>query len=128
MKRLTFDGNFCDIARCVWPVKGGTYCKNGACSQRETWERLKAIEDILGDEYDLDRLRELVQADREGQCVVHSRWEECDYVEPCVHGFGTNRIKDAGMKCLNCVHVFKKELLWANNYCPNCGAKMSLGD
>ena len=60
--------------------------------------------------------------------VVHSRWEECDYVEPCVHGFGTNRIKDAGMKCLNCVHVFKKELLWANNYCPNCGAKMSLGD
>lgn len=32
--------------------------------------RLKDIEDILGDEYDLDRLRELVQADREGQCVV----------------------------------------------------------
>lgn len=32
--------------------------------------RLKDIEDILGDEYDLDRLRELVQADREGRCVV----------------------------------------------------------
>lgn len=32
--------------------------------------RLAAIEDILGDEYDLDRLRELVQADREGRCVV----------------------------------------------------------
>ena len=29
-----------------------------------------AIEDILGDEYDLDRLRELAQADREGRCVV----------------------------------------------------------
>lgn len=70
MKRLTFDGNFCDIARCVWPVKGGTYCKNGACSQRETWERLKAIEDILGNDYDLDRLRELVQADREGRCFI----------------------------------------------------------
>lgn len=70
MKRLTFDGNFCDIAKCVWPVKGGTYCKNGACSQRETWERLKAIEDILGDEYDLDRLRELVEADKEERCVV----------------------------------------------------------
>ena len=28
------------------------------------------VEDILGDEYDLDRLRELVQADREGRCVV----------------------------------------------------------
>lgn len=33
-------------------------------------DRLSAIEDILGDEYDLDRLRELVQADREGRCVV----------------------------------------------------------
>lgn len=32
--------------------------------------RLTAIEDILGDDYDLDRLRELVEADREGRCVV----------------------------------------------------------
>ena len=38
--------------------------------QIEENERLKAIEDILGDEYDLDRLRELAQADREGRCVV----------------------------------------------------------
>ena len=29
-------------------------------------DRLAAIEDILGDEYNLDRLRELAQADREG--------------------------------------------------------------
>ena len=36
----------------------------------QTVDRLAAIEDILGDEYDLDRLRELVQADREGRCVV----------------------------------------------------------
>ena len=28
------------------------------------------IEDILGDDYDLDRLRELVEADRGGRCVV----------------------------------------------------------
>lgn len=33
-------------------------------------DRLGTIEDILGDEYDLDRLRELAQADREGRCVV----------------------------------------------------------
>ena len=40
-------------------------------SQHETAiHRLAAIEDILGDEYDLDRLRGLVQADREGRCVV----------------------------------------------------------
>lgn len=60
--------------------------------------------------------------------VVHSRWEQCDYVEPCIHGFGTNRIKNAGMKCLNCVHVFKRDLLWTSNFCPNCGAKMDLED
>ena len=40
-------------------------------SQHETAiHRLVTIEDILGDEYDLDRLRELVQADRENRCVV----------------------------------------------------------
>ena len=32
--------------------------------------RLAAIEDILGDEYDLDRLRELVTADKEGRCYI----------------------------------------------------------
>lgn len=29
-----------------------------------------ADKDMLGNDYDLDRLRELVQADREGRCVV----------------------------------------------------------
>lgn len=32
--------------------------------------RLKMIENILGDNYDLDRLREIVEADRDGLCVV----------------------------------------------------------
>jgi len=31
-------------------------------------KRLADIEDILGDDYDLDRLREIVQADRDGRC------------------------------------------------------------
>ena len=35
-------------------------------------DRLAAIEDILGDDYDLDRLRELVEADREGRCTIIS--------------------------------------------------------
>ena len=34
------------------------------------WVRLNQIEDILGDTYDLDRLRELVEADKNGRCVV----------------------------------------------------------
>lgn len=36
----------------------------------QCWLRLSYLEDILGDNYDLDRLRELVEADREGRCVV----------------------------------------------------------
>lgn len=32
--------------------------------------RVIEIEAILGDDYDLDRLRELVEADRDGRCVV----------------------------------------------------------
>ena len=69
MKRLTFEGNFCDIVMCD-EVRGGSFCEDGDCSQRKIWEQLKAIENILGDEYDLDRLRDLVKADREGRCVV----------------------------------------------------------
>lgn len=50
--------------------------KNGVinvkyASQHETAiHRLASIEDILGDEYDLDELREMVQAKRDGRCVV----------------------------------------------------------
>lgn len=41
-------------------------------SQHETAiHRLAAIEDILGDTYDLDRLRELVEADKAGRCEIH---------------------------------------------------------
>lgn len=45
------------------------------CEKLPNWKakainRLFDIEDILGDEYDLDCLKELVQADKEGRCVV----------------------------------------------------------
>ena len=33
-------------------------------------ERLASIEDILGDDYDLNHLRELVEADRDKRCVI----------------------------------------------------------
>ena len=51
-------------------------------------ERLMDIEDILGDEYDLDRLRELAKADREGRCVVlpaplGNTVYRIEYVEQC---------------------------------------------
>ena len=91
MERLTFEGNFCDIAQCrELPCP-----YNGACSQRKVWERLKSYEDsglepgeVLpkdkADEIALklmrladleslcsyDRLRELAEADKDGRLVV----------------------------------------------------------
>lgn len=81
MDRLTFEGNFCEIARCK-EVK----CPYDTdCSQKQVWERLKAYEDSklspedsanlhvilrLGDGMTLMRLRELAVADQEGQVIV----------------------------------------------------------
>ena len=45
-------------------------------SKQELYYRLFQIEEILcdgEDDYDLDRLRELVEADRDGRCVVFPR-------------------------------------------------------
>lgn len=89
MKRLTFEGNFCDIAQCrELPCP-----YNGACSARKVWERLKAYEDtglepesvealklsMMGKtiaeikEFSglpVDRLRKLAEADKDGRVVV----------------------------------------------------------
>lgn len=43
--RLTFEGNFCDIAKC-FETPGGSFCEDGTCSQRRVWERLKEYEDL----------------------------------------------------------------------------------
>ena len=60
--------------------------------------------------------------------VRHGRWEEADWVEPDCHGFGIIRTPKAALRCSNCKNCFKKELLWKDNYCPNCGAKMDGDD
>ena len=86
MERLTFEGNFCDIAQCQ-NVPGGSFCENGSCSQKQVWERLKEyedtgispkaclqaveMEDLLADEYySMNRMLELMKADKEGRVVV----------------------------------------------------------
>ena len=89
MERLTFEGNFCEIARC----KGVKCPHDTACSQKQVWERLKQYEDtkrtpeqiealeaaIMGKavaqitEFEglpIARLRELAVADQEGRVVV----------------------------------------------------------
>ena len=83
MERLTFEGNFCEIARCK-EVK----CQyNTACSQKQVWERLKAYEDtglspIACEEsakiekglseggYSISRMVELMCADKEERVIV----------------------------------------------------------
>lgn len=45
MKRLTFDGNFCDIAMCQ-ETPGSSFCEDGYCTQRKVWDRLKQYEDM----------------------------------------------------------------------------------
>ena len=45
----------------LWDVLGKAY---------DAVYRLQEIENILGDDYDLERLKELVEADREGRCMV----------------------------------------------------------
>lgn len=44
-------------------------------SGKQIYQRLLEIEDILGDDYDLDRLRELVEAAREGRCRIYPKPE-----------------------------------------------------
>ena len=89
MERLTFEGNFCEIAQCEC-IK----CPHDTeCSQKQVWERLKQYEDtkrtpeqiealeaaIMGKavaqitEFEglpISRLRELAVADKDGRCVV----------------------------------------------------------
>ena len=83
MKRLTFEGNFCEIARCGYP----TCPYKDGCSQKQVWERLKQYEDtglspIACEEsakiekglseggYSISRMVELICADKEERVIV----------------------------------------------------------
>lgn len=91
MERLTFEGNFCDIAQC----RDSACRQSGTCTMKEVWKRLKAYEDsgcepeeVLpkdkADEIALklmrladleslcsyDHLRELAEADKEGHVLI----------------------------------------------------------
>ena len=90
MKRLTFEGLFCDIAKCD-STPGGTFCESGTCTQRRVWERLKEYEDtglepeeIVGfmkqwaqaaeiggmlKKYGIDHLHDLLQAEQDGRLL-----------------------------------------------------------
>ena len=87
MKRLTFDGNFCDIAMCQ-ETPGSSFCEDGYCTQRKVWDRLKQYEDIglepekivflknvVDDAFSdkpefTEHIRELLWAEKDGRLVV----------------------------------------------------------
>ncbi len=77
MERLTFEGNFCDIAQC----KEFPCPYNGSCSQREVWEKLKAYEntgltpkEVTAMRHTLDEYHKaadpLLRAQADGRLVV----------------------------------------------------------
>lgn len=49
-------------------------------------EKFMRIKGILGNDYDLDRLRELVEADREGRAWCCRVSSEIKYTSPCLEG------------------------------------------
>ena len=57
--------------------------------------------------------------------VRHAKWEECHWVEQD-GPYSLVAHPKAAFRCNGCKYVFKKELLWKDNYCPNCGCKMDL--
>ena len=78
-------------------------------SQHETAiHRLVTIEDILGDEYDLGKLMELVQAKRKGRCIVLP-CKKGDTVWRIVHDAAPHITKD---RCTN-INVENREV-WVN--------------
>ena len=83
MERLTFEGNFCDIAQC----RDLACQQSGNCTQKEVGERLKAYEDaglspqacaeareieetLSGCDYSISRMVELMKADKDGRVVI----------------------------------------------------------
>nr|DAT30997.1 MAG TPA: hypothetical protein [Caudoviricetes sp.] len=83
LERLTFKGNFCDIAQC----RELSCPYGGSCSHKKVWERLKAYEEtglspiacaqaaeaerLLSDAgVQLERIIEIVKADKDGRVVV----------------------------------------------------------
>ena len=83
MERLTFEGNFCDLAQC----RDSACRQSGTCTMKEVWERLKAYEDaglspqacaeareieeaLSSYDYSISRMVELMKADKDGRVVV----------------------------------------------------------
>ena len=134
MERLTFEGNFCDIAQCD-VIPGGSYCESGSCILRMISRSLRrsstrpnieamtmAVKNVMAakwiEGYDGAMAMEIVAAAPAVDVapVVHARWEPCfDKNCRCRWGFG---------KCSNCGQEYYAHAIDHYKYCPICGAKM----
>lgn len=88
-------------------------------------ERLAEIEDIIGDDYDLDRLRELVEADRDGRCVVLP----CHIGDPVFMGTGLVKITGYEEDICDGFYIARDGILQvkAQNYKGNHGTYGVIG-
>ena len=105
-------------------------------------ERLAAIEDILGDEYDLDRLSAIVNQRMTMREEVAERWKltcniPLDRLREMVQADKDKRNggwvyrEDDNIQCSICGHDAYTEGDYRQvktNYCPNCGARMDKED
>lgn len=109
MERLTFEGLFCDIAQCS-DTPDGSFCEYGMCSQRATWERLKAYEDTG---LTPEQVGELAKAD----------------VAPVRHGRWMTASDEDGVVCSICGEDFCTMVHDTERFkfCPNCGARCDGG-
>ena len=89
MKRLTYR----DANGEAWYSDTGT--------EADRLHFIATIEDILGDDYDLDHLRELVEADQDGRCVVLPKDGMVYYIEEgCGEKWVANKpIQQITVKC-----------------------------
>ena len=80
------------MKRLTERLENGVVRVNFVEAKESAVNRLAAIEDILGDDYNLGRLRELAQADRERRCVVlpckigdpvWRLYDDCDFPGDC---------------------------------------------
>ena len=56
--------------------------------------------------------------------VVHAHWIETTIPANTTGYGGVGQEKKEGILCSECRCAFDISLLWANDYCPHCGAKM----
>lgn len=81
-------------------------------------DKCYAIENILGDDYDLDRLRDLVEADRDGRCMIVTRCHECEnYREVKIRKLPAADVAPV-VRCRECKHWGGVDE-YGDGYCKN---------